>query len=218
MLKFIILLIFVLVMSQIIMFVLFVEPIPPISITTGSMTETAFRVQEYVKIHHTIPTNLYCLPERKGYRNSIKDGWGNEIQYNVNEEGIITLISLGKDEKPGGKGNNADIIESFNPNVDNDLPGFHQAMSPTDYTYTMIILIKSSIRKHKKIHNRLPEELGILPKFEGYDDILVDWWLNEILYEVNGEKIIIKSLGEDRKPGGIGENSDIIESFSINEL
>ncbi len=42
------------------------------------------------------------------FRKGVKDPWGNSFVYSL-EGGAPSVMSLGKDGKPGGSGNNADI-------------------------------------------------------------------------------------------------------------
>ena len=68
------------------------------------------RIQEYMKKHRQAPPNLAVLPEWEGF-NRTRDGWGHDIQYAVDKEGIVTLTSFGADGKPGGTGRDADIAQ-----------------------------------------------------------------------------------------------------------
>ena len=90
-----------------------VDRIPPGDMTNSSMVETQVRMQMYMKEHGETPPNLAALPTRKGYVNSTTDGWGRELQYTVDQEGVITLTSLGADGKPGGGGLNKDIVQRY---------------------------------------------------------------------------------------------------------
>ena len=77
------------------------------------MTETFVRIHMYMKEHGQPPPNLAFLPVRKGYMNRTTDGWGRELQYAVNLEGIISLTSLGADGRVGGDGPSADIVGRY---------------------------------------------------------------------------------------------------------
>ena len=94
---------------------LLVEKIPPVTFTRSKMLEVALRIREYVKTHQELPSDLYSLPFREGFDNRIKDAWGNEIKYSITEDNQVVLKSFGKDAKPGGQGENNDIILSFAP-------------------------------------------------------------------------------------------------------
>ncbi|MCD4737474.1 MAG: type II secretion system protein GspG [Bacteroidales bacterium] len=93
---------------------LFVDKISPYDLTITRINGVTFRIKNYVTDNGHLPDNLYILPKRERYDNSIKDGWDKEIIYNVTKNGVVTLKSFGKDKKPGGEGDNSDIIMSFN--------------------------------------------------------------------------------------------------------
>lgn len=69
-------------------------------------------VEAYYMENGKYPDNLSQLVGKYGLRESqLKDPWGNEIVYRRPGEGgrDFDLISYGRDGKPGGDGNNADI-------------------------------------------------------------------------------------------------------------
>jgi hypothetical protein len=67
----------------------------------------------YMVEHREVPPNLAALPTRQGYMNRITDAWGRELQYSVDDKGVITLMSLGADGKLGGDGLNKDIVQRY---------------------------------------------------------------------------------------------------------
>lgn len=77
------------------------------------MTETFVRMSLYAKAHQDVPPSLRVLPERKGYMNRTTDGWGRPLIYQIGDNGVLTLTSLGEDGKPGGNGEDRDISESY---------------------------------------------------------------------------------------------------------
>lgn len=82
------------------------------------------RISDYKAVYGELPSDLEILSRIKGkgsvtdeWSNEINyDGWGNEYQYSTLEDGGIRLVSLGADRKPGGKGLDADIIVTYDPN------------------------------------------------------------------------------------------------------
>jgi len=70
------------------------------------------RFTDYVRSHHEIPMTLSQLPGKRGYDNSVTDGWGRPILLERNGQ-VIRLISYGKDGIPGGVGDDSDIIQEF---------------------------------------------------------------------------------------------------------
>ena len=90
-----------------------VDRISPVEATDTAISETFVRIDLYAKQHGTVPPSLNVLPEREGYANSITDGWGKPLLYEVSDDGRLTLTSYGKDGKPGGTGEDADISRSY---------------------------------------------------------------------------------------------------------
>jgi type II secretory pathway pseudopilin PulG len=90
-----------------------VDKIPSNALTRGRMMTTEQRIREYVAVHHCFPTGLSDLPPLEKNRDGdLADGWGRPIQYTI-EGQTVTLLSLGKDGRPGGTGQDADIQVSF---------------------------------------------------------------------------------------------------------
>ena len=83
---------------------------PRRSRTINDMKYTLEQIQAYMKEHHQVPPSLHALPvdERLTYRPV--DGSGTRPSYFVDRDGVISLISFGADGKPGGDGQDADII------------------------------------------------------------------------------------------------------------
>jgi hypothetical protein len=90
-----------------------VDRIPPDAMTKSAIDETEVRIQMYMKENRETPPSLTDLPIRKDYANRIKDGWGYDLQYTVDSDGAITLMSLGADGKPGGEGLDQDIVSRY---------------------------------------------------------------------------------------------------------
>jgi hypothetical protein len=92
---------------------LFVDVIPPKAETITAMGETFVRIGLYAKQSNSISPSLAVLPKRNGYANQTTDAWGRELKYEVTPDGVISLTSLGKDGKPGGQGDDADIRRAY---------------------------------------------------------------------------------------------------------
>ncbi len=86
--------------------------ISPQNMTRTAITETFFRVFLYAQKHNKIPYSYDILPVRKGFANRITDGWDRELILEIKDDKLMTLTSYGKDGKPGGEGENADISRS----------------------------------------------------------------------------------------------------------
>jgi hypothetical protein len=81
--------------------------------THTAITETFVRMNLYAQQHHSIPTSLDVLPKRTGYANRTTDGWNRPFLFETSADGILTLKSFGKEGKPAGKGEEADISTSY---------------------------------------------------------------------------------------------------------
>ena len=189
--------------------------IPSEDLTRTNMIGIAGQIREYVKTYKELPSDLSQLPTRKGYGNSTKDGWGNEIKYGIADDEIVILTSFGKDGKLGGEGRQADIIGYFNPRIENDYPFIH-SLAGANLTRCRMILIKQSLREYTETNKHLPNDLSWLSKQTRYEnDIIKDEWGNTIKYRVvNGEVVTLTSLGKDGKLGGAKEDTDIELSFN----
>lgn len=92
---------------------LLIDKIPPDAGTRSTMWLTEHRIREYVVVHHRLPTSLSDLPPLEKNRDGdLADGWGRPIQY-TKEGQTVTLLSLGKDGRLGGAGQDAEIQVSF---------------------------------------------------------------------------------------------------------
>lgn len=85
----------------------------PEEITNTAIVETAYRIHLYARAHGTLPTTLDELPERANHANSTTDGWGRELHFGFDSDGVITLQSLGRDGRLGGTGANRDTTRSL---------------------------------------------------------------------------------------------------------
>jgi Type II secretion system (T2SS), protein G len=70
------------------------------------------RILRFAKTHDRIPKTLSELPPLEGFINRTTDVWGNELKFIVDGT-TITLLSYGKDQKPGGSGDDRDVIGIF---------------------------------------------------------------------------------------------------------
>lgn len=100
-------------LASIVLAALCLPTIPPDDMTQTAITETAVRIHMYMIQHRTHPKDLTVLPQRQHYANRITDGWGRLLVYTVEENGVISLKSLGRDGKPGGDGLDQDIVRQY---------------------------------------------------------------------------------------------------------
>jgi hypothetical protein len=103
----------VVIVGVVIALVCLVDVIPPASLTYGAMHMCKRRIQRYAIDHNALPSTLSETKEIQGYDNSINDAWGFPITYGVDTNGLVTLISFGKDNKPGGTGDNTDMVGAY---------------------------------------------------------------------------------------------------------
>jgi len=87
--------------------------IPDSAITPSAIGETHYRIHLFAVVNNRLPTGLSELTDRQGYANRTEDLWGRELIYRVDDDGIITLGSYGRDGKIGGVNSDADIIRSY---------------------------------------------------------------------------------------------------------
>ena len=85
----------------------------PREITRTAIGESFVRMHIYLTAHHQFPKSLTDLPKRDGYANQITDAWKNSLIYTIEDDSFITLKSLGKDGRLGGKRDNADIQTTY---------------------------------------------------------------------------------------------------------
>jgi hypothetical protein len=87
------------------------DQISPVNMTHTAIDETFARINIYARTDGAVPTSLDALP--KGYVIRTVDGWGRPLQYRVQQDGIITVTSYGRDGVPGGIDDDADISVSY---------------------------------------------------------------------------------------------------------
>ena len=89
------------------------EGIKPRDVTRTRITCLLVRILRYYDVNHKLPESLAELPQEENRDNAITDGWGRPIVYATNNDSV-TLISLGKDGRPGGDaGEDVDIMREF---------------------------------------------------------------------------------------------------------
>lgn len=86
-------------------------------------------------------------------------------------------------------------------------------LPPENFTSTTMYPLKTRILRYATEHNNLPPNLTVLPPLEGFINSTKDVWGNEIIYQVEGATIKLISYGKDQKPGGVGENLDVVGIF-----
>ena len=92
---------------------LFVDVIPPHSMTNNAMLLCKRRILRYTVEHNTLPSSLSQTAEIPNFDNRVKDGWGHDIIFSIATNGEVTLTSLGKDNRIGGANGDADMTGVF---------------------------------------------------------------------------------------------------------
>jgi hypothetical protein len=87
--------------------------LPPGSLTSTRVFVTKRRILQFAHSQNRLPDSLSELPLMTGYDNSLQDEWGRAITYDVTPTGVVTLSSLGRDDKIGGAGKDEDLNSSF---------------------------------------------------------------------------------------------------------
>jgi hypothetical protein len=87
----------------------FVDIIPPPNLTETRLIVTYGRIETYWNEHGRVPTKPDELPDVKGRDCSMKDGWGRELHWVSDGASRVTVRSFGRDGKPGGTGEDADL-------------------------------------------------------------------------------------------------------------
>ncbi len=81
--------------------------------TRTAIGETHYRIYLFAEKNGKLPQQLSDLPVREGYLNRTTDEWGRPLIYEIDDAGIITLGSFGRDGKSGGSGDDADIFHRY---------------------------------------------------------------------------------------------------------
>jgi uncharacterized protein YceK len=87
----------------------FADVIPPQSQTDLRLRDTYGRIEAFWNQHGKVPAKADELPDVKDHDCSMKDGWGRELQWVSDGATKVTVTSLGRDGKPGGTGDDADL-------------------------------------------------------------------------------------------------------------
>ena len=90
-----------------------VDTIPPPSLTKSRLIVTYNRIQNFWNQHGKVPAKPADLPDEKNRDCSMTDGWGRELHWNSDGKSMVKMWSLGRDGKPGGTGEDADMEVEF---------------------------------------------------------------------------------------------------------
>lgn len=82
-------------------------------LTITAIGETQYRIYLFAQSNGSLPKQLAELPERPGYMNRTHDAWGKQLIYEIDDSGVITIGSLGRDGDAGGTGDDEDIFRKY---------------------------------------------------------------------------------------------------------
>ena len=77
------------------------------------MAVTCDRIESFWDEHSRVPFRVDELPEQKWRDCTTKDAWGRELRWLSDGVSRVRVWSLGRDGKPGGTGEDADMGMEF---------------------------------------------------------------------------------------------------------
>jgi hypothetical protein len=86
-----------------------IDTIPAKNLTETRLLITYDRIETFWNQHGRVPTKRDQLADIKDRDCSMTDGWGRELHWASNGATKVTVWSLGRDGKPGGTGEDADL-------------------------------------------------------------------------------------------------------------
>jgi hypothetical protein len=78
------------------------------------MKATMLGILTFAHEHDKLPLTLAALPATDGKSLKTEDAWNRPLDYTFDAAGVVTLGSLGADKRPGGIGDNRDMVGTFN--------------------------------------------------------------------------------------------------------
>lgn len=90
-----------------------VNTVPAGTLTVMRMNLIKDRLLLTYEKDRKIPDRLGSLVKVYGRDNQIVDAWGNEIALRIDSANVATLSSYGRDGRPGGVGEDADVAVVF---------------------------------------------------------------------------------------------------------
>lgn len=90
--------------------------LPPENFTSTTMYGLKRQILLYAEQNNRLPNTVDELPPIEGFDNRVTDVWGNKIIMQIDGT-TVSLISYGKDKKPGGQGYDHDVIGIFEAKI-----------------------------------------------------------------------------------------------------
>ncbi len=81
--------------------------------TDASVTVVRNAINAFVADNGRAPSNMVEIARYRPVDKAWNDAWGRPLLYQVNTSGGASLTSLGKDGRPGGLGQDTDLIWTF---------------------------------------------------------------------------------------------------------
>jgi hypothetical protein len=89
------------------------DTMTPEEATDASVTVVRNAINDFVADNGRAPSNMVEIARYRPVNKAWNDGWGRTLLYDVNTSGVASLTSLGKDGRPGGLGQDADLVWAF---------------------------------------------------------------------------------------------------------
>ncbi len=89
------------------------ETISPEDLTATSVIVVRNAINNFIADNGRAPSNMVEIARYRPVDTVWNDGWGRPLLYQVNSLGVASLTSLGKDGRPGGAGQDADMVWTF---------------------------------------------------------------------------------------------------------
>jgi hypothetical protein len=89
------------------------ETISPEDLTATSAIVVRNAINTFIADNGRAPSNMLEIARYRPVNTVWNDGWGRPLLYHVNASGVASLTSLGKDGRPGGLGQDADLVWTF---------------------------------------------------------------------------------------------------------
>ena len=93
--------------------------------------------------------------------------------------------------------------------------GLWDTIPPDGLTGTSMVVMKRRILRYAREHDAPPARVADLPPLEGYTDSVVDGYGNAIEMEIDGDRVVLRSLGQDGAIGGEGDALDVVGEFPL---
>jgi hypothetical protein len=98
-----------------------------------------------------------------------------------------------------------------------ELAGFRDTVPPRSRTYSMMVLLKQEILREVAELGEIPTSLEQLELVDEAGEPVMDGWGQEIQYVVQGDQVVLRSLGADKEPRGLAQDQDLVGIFPLRD-